>query len=264
MYKWNAQDYSKSSSEQQKWAQELISKLALKGDERVLDIGCGDGKITAQIARQLPEGCVMGIDLSEEMINFATRNFPPDRYPNLSFELKDAGNLDFDHGFDVVFSNAALHWVIDHLPVLEGVKKSLKPSGKLLFQMGGAGNAIEIFEAFDTIIKNDTWGKYFTNFPTPYAFYGPQEYEELLKQVGLKRKRVELIPKDMIHKGKEELSAWVRTTWLPYTQRIPQGSREEFIDELVDRYLESHPVDRDGFTHVQMIRLEVEAVSSIS
>ena len=163
-----------------------------------------------------------------------------------------------------VFSNAALHWVIDHLPVLKGVKKSLKPSGKLLFQMGGAGNAIEVFEVFDTIIKNDKWGKYFTNFSTAYAFYGPQEYEKWLKQVGLKRKRVELIPKDMVHKGKEELSAWVRTTWLPYSQRIPEGSREEFIDELVDRYLESHPVDSDGFTHVQMIRLEVEAVSTIT
>ncbi|MDF1534055.1 MAG: methyltransferase domain-containing protein [Methanosarcinaceae archaeon] len=109
MYKWDAQDYSKSSSEQQKWAHELILKLALKGNERVLDIGCGDGKITAQIARRVPDGCVMGIDLFEEMINFATSNFPPDRYPNFSFEIRDASNLNFDHELDVVFSNAALH-----------------------------------------------------------------------------------------------------------------------------------------------------------
>lgn len=259
MYKWNAKDYHKSSAKQQKWARELISKLSLKGNERVLDIGCGDGKVTAEIAKQLPNGSVLGIDKSQEMIHFTRKNFPIKRFPNLVFEVKDAKNLSFNGEFDVVFSNATLHWVIDHLPVLEGIKKSLKPSGKVLLQMGGRGNAVKILEVLETILKIGKWSRYFTNFLFPYGFYAPEEYKGWLEHAGLKAKRVELIPKDMVHKGKEGLLAWIRTTWLPYTQRVPEELRDEFIYEIVDKYIENHPLDDEGFAHVQMVRLEVEA-----
>lgn len=258
MYTWNPKEYFKSSSEQQKWAQELIAKLSLNGDERVLDIGCGDGKITAKIAELLPNGSVVGIDNSKEMINFAQKNFSSKGVPNLAFELMDASHLNYNDEFDVVFSNAALHWVIDHLPVLEGIKRSLKPSGKVLLQMAGKGNAAEVLEVVETIIKNEKWNRYFTNFSFPYGFYGPKEYTAWLDHVGFKVMRVDLIPKDMLHKGGEKLSAWIRTTWLPYIQRLPEGLREEFIDEIADKYIENHPVDNDGFIHVKMMRLEVE------
>ncbi len=125
--------------------------------------------------------------------------------------------------------------------------------------MGGKGNAAKILEVLEPMIESEKWSMYFTNFSFPYGFYGPEEYKEWLKQVGLKAKRIELIPKDMIHKGKEGLAAWIRTTWLPYTQRVPKELREEFIDELVDKYVEKHPLDSEGFVHVPMMRLEVEA-----
>ncbi|MCK5217701.1 MAG: methyltransferase domain-containing protein [Methanosarcinales archaeon] len=95
MYKWNAKEYANFSAEQQKWAEELLSKLALKGNERVLDIGCGDGKITAGIAQLLPEGSVLGIDNSKEMIRFAKENFPLEQFTNLTFELEDARTLSY-------------------------------------------------------------------------------------------------------------------------------------------------------------------------
>jgi trans-aconitate 2-methyltransferase len=259
MYKWDAEEYHKSSSEQQKWAQELILKLELKGSERVLDIGCGEGKVTAELAKLLSSGSVLGIDNSEEQIRFARKNFPSKKFPNIAFRMMDASNLSFNGEFDVVFSNATLHWVIDHLPVLKGIKKSLKPSGKILLQMGGRGNAAKILKVMEPMMKSKKWSKYFANFTFPYGFYGPEEYKDWLEQVGLKAKRVELIPKDMVQKGKEGLSAWVRTTWLPYTQRVPEDMREEFIKELVDKYVENHPLDKDGFVHVPMMRLEVEA-----
>jgi trans-aconitate methyltransferase len=258
MYKWDAQQYHKSSAEQQKWAQELLLKLKLKGTERVLDIGCGDGKITAEIARSLPNGSVLGIDSSEEMVLFARKNFNVREFPNLAFEIIDVRNLSFNAEFDVVFSNACLHWVVDHLPVLEGINRSLKPGGKALLQMGGKGNAAEIFEVLQSMLATDKWGKYFINFSFPYGFYGLEEYKSWLKQVNLKVKRVELIPKDMIHRGKKGLSGWVRTTWLPYIQKTPEKLREEFINELTDRYIKSHPLDKDGFVHIKMMRLEIE------
>lgn len=259
MHRWDAEDYNKSSSEQQKWARELIEKLGLKGDERVLDIGCGDGKVTAEISRRLPRGSVLGLDSSEEMIHFARRKFPSRRFPRLDFQIGDARSLIFDCEFDVVFSNATLHWIVGHMPVLEGIRRSLRSSGSALLQMGGKGNAQRVVKAAEAIQDDDKWSPYFAGFTFPYGFYGPEEYVDLLAKAGLKARRVELIPKDMVHKGKEGLSAWIRTTWLLYTCRVPEELRDDFIDELADTYIAENPPDPEGLVHVQMIRLEVEA-----
>jgi len=257
MYKWDVKDYNKSSSEQQRWAKELIEKLRLRGDERVLDIGSGDGKVTAEIARRVPKGFVLGIDSSEDMVSFAREKFPAAECPNLSFEVMDARRLSFNGGFDVVFSNATLHWVIDHSPVLAGIRRSLNP--RVLLQMGGRGNAGEVLEAVEAVIARDNWKCHYSNFAFPYGFYGPEEYEEWLCGSGLSAKRVELIEKDMVHKGKEGLSAWIRTTWMPYTQRVPEDMRGRLVDEIADEYLGRHPPDEQGLVHLKMARLEVEA-----
>jgi len=259
MYKWNAEDYHRSSAEQQEWARELILKLALKGIERVLDIGCGDGRTTAEVAKQLQNGSILGIDNSEEMIHFARKKFSQKRFPNLTFEITDARNLSFEDEFDIIFSNACLHWIIDHLPILEGIKKCLKSFGKVILQMAGKGSGSKIVEVMETNLKSKKWSEYFTDFSSPHGFYGPEEYKSWLKDVGLKAKKVELIPRDMIHKRIEGLKAWIRTTWLPYTDRIPEDLRQEFIDDMVNRYVDKYPPDSRGFIHVQLIRLDVEA-----
>ena len=259
MYKWDAEDYRDSSSQQKKWGRELLAKLHLNGDERVLDIGCGDGKLTAELAEQLPRGSAMGIDNSEEMVRLASETYPPDAFPRLSWRVVDARSLDFDGEFDVIFSNAVLHWVKDHQPVLSGIRRSLKPGGRILIQMGGKGNASNIVAVLAEMFGREEWNRYFTDFTLPYGFYGPGEYEEWLKEAGLTPTRVELVPKDMVHEGREGLAGWIRTTWLPFTQRIPEKLREQFIDELVGRYVERFPPDESGLVHVNAVRLEVEA-----
>jgi trans-aconitate methyltransferase len=259
MYKWDAEDYRDSSSQQKKWGRELLAKLNLNGDERVLDIGCGDGKLTAEIAERLPRGSAMGIDNSEEMIHLASETYPPHAFPRLSWRVVDARSLVFDGEFDVIFSNAVLHWVKDHQPVLSGIRRSLKPGGRILIQMGGRGNASDIVAVLAEMFGREEWSRYFTDFTLPYGFYGPGEYEEWLKEAGLTPTRVELVPKDMAHEGREGLAGWIRTTWLPFTQKIPEELREQFIDELVGRYVERHPPDESGLVHVNAVRLEVEA-----
>jgi trans-aconitate 2-methyltransferase len=136
----------------------------------LLDIGCGDGKITAVLALHLSRGNVVGIDSSEEMIRLACRSYPEDRYPNLSFQRMDARELAFIDRFDLAFSNAALHWVIDHRPVLQVVKMSLKWQGRLLFQMGGKGNTGDIFNVTDEVLKEGRWKPSFKDFSFPYGF----------------------------------------------------------------------------------------------
>lgn len=111
MYCWDPNLYSSNSSAQKNWGLELLAKLHFKGNERVLDVGCGDGKLSAEIARNLPDGSVLGIDLSEEMITFARNHYPTEKFPNLAFMQTDARKLTFDSEFDIVFSNAVLHWI---------------------------------------------------------------------------------------------------------------------------------------------------------
>jgi trans-aconitate 2-methyltransferase len=258
-YAWNAEDYAKHSSPQYQWAKELIPKLKLSGNESLLDIGCGDGKITAVLAKSLPQGRVIGVDNSEDMINLARANFASSTYPNLSFQVMDARVLSFESEFDRVFSNAALHWVIDHRPILRGVHRGMKNGGRLLFQMGGKGNAQGILSVLDDLLPEQPWRKIFDAFTFPYGFYTPEEYRVWLCEAHLKPERTELLHKDMQLQGKEGLAGWVRTTWLPYTERLPEALRNEFVREIVNRYVEKHPLDEAGMVHVKMVRLEVEA-----
>ena len=179
------------------------------------------------------------------MIRLAVQKYPPSVHPNLSFRQMDVLDLDFHEEFDVAFSNAALHWVKDQRRVLIRVAKALRPGGRILFQMGGAGNARLVLAVLDELILQERWQRWFTGFDFPYGFYHPRDYDAWLLEAGLKPLRNELVPKDMIHNGPEGLAGWIRTTWLPYINRLPQAQRELFIQALCDEYLRRHPPD-DG------------------
>jgi trans-aconitate methyltransferase len=259
MYKWNAEDYKDNSPNQKKWALELLSKARIKGNESVLDIGCGDGEITALIAGKVSRGRVVGIDSSAEMIELARQRFPSKAHPNLSFILKDAREIGFDCEFNLIFSNACLHWVTDHFPVLHKIRQSLKPSGGILFQMGGKGNAEHIIEVMEHVIEQIEWRAFFKDFAFPYGFCSPDEYKEWLTKLGFTSIRAELVTKDMLHENEDKLAAWIRTTWLPYTQRIPEPLCEDFIRQVVKIHMRKYPADKDGCIHLEMKRLEVQA-----
>lgn len=256
---WNALDYEKNSSAQQTWAQELIAKLNLQGHERILDIGCGDGKVTAELAKQVPHGSVVGIDSSDVMIYFARTRYLQETFPNLRFLRIDACELPFQNEFDLVFSSAVLHWIQDHILVLQGISHSLRSGGKMLLQMGGRGNVPAILEAVETIKQLPQWRTYFRHFSFPYYFYGIEEYQHWLDIADLQPIRIDLIPKLITYESSEALAGWLRTTWFPYTQQVPESMRNGFIWEVVECYLDRYPATADGMIQVQVVRLEVEA-----
>jgi trans-aconitate 2-methyltransferase len=255
MHQWNPEDYAQNSSQQSKWAHELIEKLEPTPADTVLDIGCGDGKVTAFLAEIAQE--VVGIDLSADMIDFARRHFGDT--PNLEFHVMDAAAIDLPLKFDLIFSNAALHWVRDQEAVLRGIHDHLKPGGRVLVQMGGAGNAAEVVTAFETVMAGEQWSDYFDGFEFPYTFPSVETYKALLREANLQPLRVELIHKDMQHEGQDGLTSWLRTAWLPYVNRVPEDQRDEFIDTVARDYLLQHPPDTAGIVHVKMVRLEVHA-----
>ncbi|MGZ4931090.1 MAG: class I SAM-dependent methyltransferase [Halobacteriota archaeon] len=256
-YTWDADSYEKCSSPQHQWALDLIRTLTFAGDERVLDIGCGDGKISAKLAAQVPRGSVVGIDAAQTMIQFARDKFPPSRFPNLRFQYGDATCLPFCHEFDCVVSFAALHWVQDHRAVLKGIRRVLKPMGRAILQFGGKGNCETLLAATHELTARERWRRYFVGFTSPWVFYDIVPYRTLISEVGLSAKRVELVPKDMVFGGKDALKGWTSAVWLPYLERLPEAQREAFIEELADLYLVRHPRD-DVTIHVPMVRLEVE------
>lgn len=260
--KWNPEDYAKNSDAQLKWAQELRQNLNLKGDESVLDIGCGDGKITADFATTLLKGRVTGVDSSPDMIAHATRTYASKQYPNLSFACVDARSLDFDQEFDLCFSNATLHWVDNHSAFLNGASRSLRHGGCLVISCGGEGNAADVLQVFSELTSCAPWQRYFDIFRNPYFFYGTQDYSLWLEKTGFKVERLELVTKDMTHLGQEGLAGWIRTTWMPFTQYVPESERETFITHFVEEYLERIPLDPDGLAHVGMVRLEVNALKT--
>jgi len=257
-FKWDPKDYKESSSVQYKFAQGLIAKLNLKGNEKILDIGSGDGRISAEISQLLTKGYVVGIDNSDEMVKFSRDTYPKVNFHNLYFKTKEATELNFEDEFDLVFSCSALHWVKDHQAVLRGIKRGLKQKGRGLLQMGGKGNVAGFFTAVKEVIAKEHYSKYFKNFHFPYYFYTPDDYNLWLKEAGLINKRTELIPVDMVHEGIEGFHAWIRTTGMPFTEKVPHDIRDEFIHAIIDNYSVAHPPDELNNIIIKSIRLEVE------
>ncbi len=257
---WSAADYAANSVVQQSWARELIAKLKLHGNERILDVGCGDGKVTAEIAHAVPHGEAVGVDASPQMIEFARKTFPPSEVRNLEFDVMDAREIQFLRKFDLLFSNAALHWVDDHQAFLQGAASVLKTGGRLIVSCGGKGNAHDVFLALRPEMRMKRWKQYFRKFPKPYFFYTPEDYEKWLPKFGFKINSLKLAPKDATYEGRDGFATWLRTTWLPYVQRVPEEAREEFIAAVTERYTAKHPIDSKGLAHVRMVRLEIDAV----
>jgi trans-aconitate methyltransferase len=130
----------------------------------------------------------------------------------------------------------------------------------LVVSCGGKGNAQDVFVALRPEMRLKRWRDFFRKLPKPYFFHSPADYEKWLPHFGFKTHGVKLSPKDAVYQGRDRFAAWFRTTWLPYTQRVPENLREEFIAGVVDRYLAKHPHDAEGCVYVRMVRLEIDAV----
>jgi trans-aconitate methyltransferase len=183
------------------------------------------------------------------MVAFAHRRFPPVHYPNLQFRLGDATHLAYRSEFDLVVSFASLHWISDHFAVLSGIKRSLNPGGRTVLQFGGKGNAAMIANIANELTTHNRWKGYFVSFTFPWFFYSVEEYRAFVTGAGLSAQRIQLIPKDMVHNGKDALTGWLRTVFLPYIECLPEALREDFIREMADRICNSaHPMKTEVST----------------
>ena len=125
--------------------------------------------------------------------------------------------------------------------------------------MGGKENADHIIKVMEHVIEQAKWSAFFNDFKFPYGFCSPDEYRAWLTKLEFTSIRAELVTKDMLHENEDKLASWIRTTWLPYTQRVSESKREDFIHAIVTRYIKKYPADEHGRIHLQMKRLEVQA-----
>src|ERR1700751_2908222 len=172
MTEWNAELYSQRSSLQQTMAAEVLQALDVTSSDRVLDVGCGDGRITSEIARVVPNGCVVGVDASSNMIELASRRTAP----NLHFEVADARSLPFNHEFDLVGSFNALHWIREQDLALASIHKSLKAGGAAHLRLVPMGGRKSIETVLEETRNSATWSKYFGGFRDPYLRLTQDEY----------------------------------------------------------------------------------------
>ena len=183
---WSGADYARHSSLQAAMADEVLSKLPLQGDEQLLDVGCGDGKLSARIAAQLPRGAVLGVDASADMVAFARQQFDAAAWPNLRFEVVDARRLNFDARFDRVVSFNALHWVPQQAEALRGIRAALKPQGRAHLRLVTRAALTSLEEVAEAVRKEPTWAPHFAGFSDPYLRLDAQQYGELAASLGLR------------------------------------------------------------------------------
>ena len=230
----------------------MIDELELRGDEKILDLGCGDGNLTARLAALVPNGGVVGMDSSVPMIEAAKRL----ETPNLKFLCRDIDDLDFNQGFDVIFSNAALHWVRDHDRLLLNVHKALRPGGVARFNFAGDGNCSNFFAVVRGLMADQKYSRYFEAFLWPWYMPTVDAYQEKVQSTGLFDFRVwgEVADRSF---SATELIGWIeQPSLVPLLEQIPSDTKQAFRDDVVAKMLQrTKQDDRTYFETFRRINL---------
>jgi trans-aconitate methyltransferase len=255
MAEWNASGYQSISSLQETIATKQLSRLTLGDHDRVLDIGCGNGKVTAMIASRIPDGFVLGIDASQNMVSFAQENYGAPIQPNLQFEVADARSLTYSHKFDQIVSFNALHWIPEQDAVLRSIHKALKPEGQALLRFVSAGSRQSIEEVIEEVCQLPHWQSYFQQHSKPYYHPTPEAYRTLAEQNGLQVLRIQVEDTAWDFQTRTAFLAYCRVTLAEWTRFLPELEWTEFITDVLDHYqlvAADHPTENNIFKFYQM------------
>jgi len=236
MTEWDAAEYSRRSSLQEAMAQEVLALLDLSGSERILDVGCGDGKITAEIASRAPKGSVVGVDPSRDMIRFAQTHYDSSARPNLRFQVADAHTLPFQNEFDLVVSFNALHWVPEQEAALRSIHFALISGGKAQLRFVPAGTRKSLENIVEETRRTSRWSAYFQDFHDPYLHLTPEEYAAMAECNGFRVLRVSSKDHAWDFGSRVAFSAFCAVGCVAWTGRLPEAERADFINDVLDRY----------------------------
>lgn len=235
-HEFDGKRYAQASAHQKEWGGSIIAQLELKGSERVLDLGCGDGLLTAQLAYRLPQGEVIGIDASQGMIAVAREK----ERGNLRFLLQDIDALDFVDEFDLIFSNAALHWVKDQPRLLHNVRRALRAEGRVRFNFAADGNCASFFKVVREAMAMDRFSGYFSAFTWPWYMPTLDVYQALAAQSGLGNIQVWSENADRFFPDIPTMVKWVeQPSLVPFLFHVAEGEKEAFRSCVVERMIDA-------------------------
>lgn len=233
----DAKGYNKNSSLQWQWAVEALEKYPWTGSERVLDLGCGDGKVTALISKECTQGIVVGYDISPNMITFASSLFRKDTFNNLLFQEGDIATLPFQGQFDLAVAFCSLHYVVEHTKALTAIHKSLSPSGKLLF-VGPGRDSTSVANISETLIQTAKWAPYFPSFKQQRVYYTKDEYIALLREIGFEPVYFDLTHDKVTFANKQALISWLRPI-INYISHLSKELQDDFLADLAEIMMQS-------------------------
>jgi trans-aconitate 2-methyltransferase len=255
MTEWNPSEYARISALQTAMAEEVLLLLDLEGAESILDVGCGNGKITAEIAARVPAGAVVGVDASADMIAFAAANNSPALHPNLQFDVADARHLPYRHEFDLVVSSNALHWIPEQAQALQSIRSAVKRNGRVQLRMVSKGKRKSLEETIQETCHSPRWTGYFKTFHAPYLHLTPEQYVDLAEQNGFRVSRTHSDAKAWDFQSRAAFIAFSSVTFVEWTQHLPEAERPAFISNVLDLYQEvaaDAPGEENFFRFYQM------------
>ncbi len=244
---WNADRYNKHAYFVSELALPVVALLDPKEGEKILDLGCGEGRLGLEIAKRGAE--VYGVDLSSEMVNQARAN-------GLEAEVMSATEIPFEQEFDAVFSNATLHWVREPELAVKHIAQALKPGGRLVAEFGGEGNVQRIVTAMRTVFeRHPEYGKFddFWFFPTP------EQYTQILENHGFEVSYVELIPRPT---PIDDIANWLAVFTNGVTEYLESSQTEQFREEVREILKKTLYAEEEGWM-ADYVRLRVKAIKNV-
>ncbi|EME79029.1 uncharacterized protein MYCFIDRAFT_79840 [Pseudocercospora fijiensis CIRAD86] len=269
---WSSKAYTSAAGFVPKMTTKVVGYLDPQPTDKILDIGCGDAQLTAEIAKAVPEGKVLGVDASQSFITTAKENHSS--IPNLSFILHDATDLQssppeiLSGEWDKVFSNAAMHWILKHkstrLEFFSNIHRALKPHGKFVFEMGGKGNVAEIQAATIAALVHAGIPIQEARDACPWFFPSSVWMENTLRERGFEVEvcETEYRPSALSERNSEGsggIEGWVRLMCAQFLEVVPEGKREAVIREICEVVETVITREEDGGGFLGYVRLRAVA-----
>ena len=245
--KWNADKYKKHADFVSNLAFPVIELLNPKENEKILDLGCGDGTLAVEIEKFNAQ--VIAVDLSESMVaKTQERGIPA--------YVMSATELTFKNKFDAVFSNAVLHWIKDADTSIKKIYRSLKPKGRFIAEFGGYGNIKFLTDAMQKVFNQH---KEFGTFNNPWNFPKDSDYKQLLEDNGFNIEYIELIPRPT---KIDDISNWLDIFANGIISHLTQEQQSVFKQEVREILKPKIYSERDGWV-ADYIRLRLKAYKTV-
>lgn len=234
MTEWNADSYHKVSGPQTSWGQKVLARLAVNGDERTIDAGCGSGRLTGALLERLPRGRLVAIDRSWNMLMTARANLRPVFGHRVSFVQVALPHMPFSSWADLVFSTATFHWIHDHAELFRNIHRSLKPGGRLMAQCGGGPNLAHAHALAEEVMHAEPFAPYFLEWPGPWEFASAETTFDRLAAAGFTGIDTHLESAATTLATEADYREFVTTViYHPHLDRLPDARlKQAFLDRV--------------------------------